>query len=173
MRIPLLQLVRPHCLFVLLVLLQILVVTTTTTTTTSTTTTRLVAAATAAAAVATTTSTVVGAAAAATNKEDYQVGQIPLGIPVRITTSTFPIALQDSANPLWIFKFFAPWCGHCKRLIPVRFFCSLRNVVTYVSLASVYVCVIYLLDDFFFLNNEKTKNKQTQKYKNKQTTNQI
>jgi protein disulfide-isomerase-like protein len=36
-----------------------------------------------------------------------------------LTEETFPKAIQDSANSLWLLKFYAPWCGHCKRLAPV------------------------------------------------------
>jgi protein disulfide-isomerase-like protein len=36
-----------------------------------------------------------------------------------LTEETFPRAIQDSANSLWLLEFYAPWCGHCKRLAPV------------------------------------------------------
>ena len=36
-----------------------------------------------------------------------------------LTENTFQRAIQDSANSLWLLKFYAPWCGHCKRLAPV------------------------------------------------------
>jgi len=36
-----------------------------------------------------------------------------------LTKANFRQAIQDPANGLWLLKFYAEWCGHCKKLAPV------------------------------------------------------
>eukprot|EP00245_Coleochaete_scutata_P006375 TRINITY_DN20800_c0_g1_i1.p1 TRINITY_DN20800_c0_g1~~TRINITY_DN20800_c0_g1_i1.p1 ORF type:complete len:141 (-),score=31.69 TRINITY_DN20800_c0_g1_i1:317-739(-) len=36
--------------------------------------------------------------------------------PVKLTDKTFETEVND--GKVWFIKFFAPWCGHCKRLVP-------------------------------------------------------
>lgn len=35
---------------------------------------------------------------------------------------------QDPANGLWLLKFYAPWCGHCKQMAP-----KLEKVAAYLE----------------------------------------
>lgn len=35
-----------------------------------------------------------------------------------LTTATFP-ELVESGKGIWFVKFYANWCGHCKRLYPI------------------------------------------------------
>ncbi|KAL9187144.1 hypothetical protein ACHAXT_010864 [Thalassiosira profunda] len=50
-------------------------------------------------------------------------GAADLGTPhatvVKLRTKDFDDHLKDPANGLWLLKFYAPWCGHCKKLEPV------------------------------------------------------
>lgn len=45
-----------------------------------------------------------------------------------LTTENFDEALNDPANGLWLLKFYAPWCSHCKKLAP-----TLDAMAPYVS----------------------------------------
>mmetsp|Transcript_10543 Transcript_10543/g.25395 ORF Transcript_10543/g.25395 Transcript_10543/m.25395 type:complete len:435 (-) Transcript_10543:178-1482(-) len=46
-------------------------------------------------------------------------GGTPHEKPVDLDNDSFQAAIDDPANPLWFLKFYAPWCGHCKRMAPV------------------------------------------------------
>lgn len=47
------------------------------------------------------------------------VGGTPHDKPVDLGDDSFQAAIEDPANPFWFLKFYAPWCGHCKRMAPV------------------------------------------------------
>lgn len=38
---------------------------------------------------------------------------------IHLDEESFPQAIKDPANPLWFLKFYAPWCGHCKKMTAV------------------------------------------------------
>ena len=43
----------------------------------------------------------------------------PHSTVITLTAKTFDEHINDAANGLWLLKFYAPWCGHCKKLEPV------------------------------------------------------
>jgi len=45
-----------------------------------------------------------------------------------LTNDNVEAALNDPANGLWMLKFYAPWCGHCKKLAP-----TLNSMAPYLS----------------------------------------
>mmetsp|Transcript_39092 Transcript_39092/g.81795 ORF Transcript_39092/g.81795 Transcript_39092/m.81795 type:complete len:478 (+) Transcript_39092:153-1586(+) len=51
------------------------------------------------------------------------VGASGIGKPhstvITLKEKNFDDHLNDAANGLWLLKFYAPWCGHCKKLAPV------------------------------------------------------
>ena len=57
-------------------------------------------------------------AAAFVGAEAAEIGK-PHSTVVSLTTTTFDDHINDPANGLWLLKFYAPWCGHCKKLEPV------------------------------------------------------
>jgi len=47
------------------------------------------------------------------------VGGTPHEKPVDLGDDSFNEAIQDLSNHFWFLKFYAPWCGHCKKMAPV------------------------------------------------------
>jgi len=45
-----------------------------------------------------------------------------------LTEDNVDDALNDPANGLWLLKFYAPWCGHCKKLAP-----TLKKMAPYLA----------------------------------------
>lgn len=43
----------------------------------------------------------------------------PHSTVIALKEKDFDDHLNDPANGLWLLKFYAPWCGHCKKLAPV------------------------------------------------------
>ena len=54
----------------------------------------------------------------AAGNQAAEIGQ-PHSTVITLTTKTFQKHIDDPANGLWLLKFYAPWCGHCKKLEPV------------------------------------------------------
>ena len=46
-----------------------------------------------------------------------------------LTPENFQEALDTSDTRIWLLKFYAPWCGHCKKLAPVIEEAALKVVV--------------------------------------------
>ncbi|EED92846.1 predicted protein [Thalassiosira pseudonana CCMP1335] len=53
----------------------------------------------------------------------FRIHAAEIGTPhstvIKLTGKNFENHIRDPANGLWLLKFYAPWCGHCKKLEPV------------------------------------------------------
>jgi len=56
--------------------------------------------------------------AAADDLAEFVPGQTVKKV-VKLTQTNFRTAINDPANPVWFLKFYAYWCGHCKKMAPV------------------------------------------------------
>jgi len=56
----------------------------------------------------------------------------PHSTVITLKDNNFDDHLKDPANGLWLVKFYAPWCGHCKKLEPGMF---ISAVVWFITLA--------------------------------------
>ena len=41
------------------------------------------------------------------------------GPVVKLTESNFKDLVLNDKNTMWLIEFYAPWCGHCKKLAPI------------------------------------------------------